>query len=243
MKVIKADFTAAGKRLGEDGFYGGDGEPLEGTHKLLEALLIHIHYDILGDIGDVLPQLRQGGQLEFQNADRGGQLLRDLIHRADDEDALLLGLELGGKVFYHAADHIVLQKAVEVLEDIEDGGIGGFFGDEIQHGDGIALAHSHADIKAGGEIPADDPHIFQLGGAVLHYRKEAFLLPGGDIQHGAAGADGQIEFFTEVHIFSPFGKGSVSAMGCKRRGRGKIGKGQGAADAILLSGERRTDVS
>ena len=32
-------------------------------------------------------------------------------------------------------------------------------------------------------------------------------------------------------------------MGCKRRGRGKIGKGQGAADAILLSGERRTDVS
>ena len=132
---------------------------------------------------------------------------------------------------------------MEILEDIEDGGIGGFFGDEIQHGNGIALAHGHADIKAGGEIPADDPHIFQLGGAVLHYRKEAFLLPGGDIQHGAAGADGQIEFFTEVHIFSPFGKGSVSAMGCKRRGRGKIGKGQGAADAILLSGERRTDVS
>ena len=125
---------------------------------------------------------------------------------------------------------------MEILEDIENGGIGGFFGDEIQNGNGIALAHGHADIKAGGEIPADDPHIFQLGGAVLHYRKEAFLLPGGDIQHGAAGADGQIEFFTEVHIFSPFGKGSVSAMECKRRGRGKIGKGQGAADAILLSG-------
>lgn len=243
LKVIKADLTAAGKRLGEDGFYGGDGKALEGAHKLLEALLIHIHYDILGDIGDVLPQLRQGGQLEFQHADRGGQLLRDLIHRADDEDAFLLGLELHGKVFHHTADHIVLQETVEILEDIENGGIGGFFGDEIQHGDGIALAHSHADIKAGGEIPADDPHIFQLGGAVLHYRKEAFLLPGGDIQHGAAGADGQIEFFTEVHIFSPFGKGSVSAMGCKRRGRGKIGKGQGAADAILLSGEGRTDVS
>ena len=131
LKVIKADLTAAGKCLGEDGFYGGDGESLESTHELLEALLIHIHYDILGDIGDVLPQLRQGGQLEFQHADRGGQLLRDLIHRADDEDALLLGLELGGKVFYHAADHIVLQETVEILEDIENGGIGGFFGDEI----------------------------------------------------------------------------------------------------------------
>ena len=207
LEVVQGDLAAAGKRLGEDGFYGGDGKALEGAHKLLEALLIHIHHDILGDIGDILPQLRQGGQLEFQNADRGGQLLRDLIHRADDEDALLLGLELGGKVFYHAADHIVLQETVEILEDIENGGIGGFFGDEIQHGNGVALAHGHADIKAGGEIPADDPHIFQLGGAVLHYRKEAFLLPGGDIQHGAAGADGQIEFFTEVHIFLLSGKG------------------------------------
>lgn len=93
---------------------------------------------------------------------------------------------------------------MEVLEDIEDGGIGGFLGDEIQHGDGIALAHSHADIKAGGEIPADDPHIFQFGGTVPDHRKEAFLLPGGDIQHGTASADGKIEFFTEVHIFFSF---------------------------------------
>ena len=209
LKVIKADLTAAGKRLGEDGFDGGDGEPLEGTHELLEALLIHIHYNILGDIGDVVPQFRQGGQLEFQNADRGGELLRHLKDGADDEDAFLLGLELHSKVFHHAADHIVLQKAVEVLEDIEDGGIGGFLGDEIQNGDGGALAHGHADIKAGGEIPADDTHIFQLGGAVLHHRNEAFLLPGGDIHDGAAGTDGKVQFFTEIHMGSPFGKESI----------------------------------
>ena len=98
---------------------------------------------------------------------------------------------------------------MEVLENIENGRIGRLLGDEIKDGDGIALAHRDADIKAGSEIPADDPHIFQLGGAVPNDREEAFLLPGGDIHDGAAGTDGEIEFFTEIHIGYSF-RGKMS---------------------------------
>ena len=72
LEVIQRDFAAAGQRFGKDGLDRGDGKALESAYKLLEAFPVHIHHNILGDIGDVLPQLRQGGQLEFQHADRRG---------------------------------------------------------------------------------------------------------------------------------------------------------------------------
>ena len=72
LEVIQRDFAAAGQRVGKDGLDRGDGKALESAYKLLEAFPVHIHHNILGDIGDVLPQLRQGGQLEFQHADRRG---------------------------------------------------------------------------------------------------------------------------------------------------------------------------
>ena len=171
--------------------------------------MVHIHYDILGNIGDIISQLRQGRKLEFQHADRGGKLLRHLEHGADDENAFLLGFKLHGKIFDHAADHVILQIAMEVLENIENGRIGRLLGDEIKDGNGIALAHCDADIKAGGKIPADDPHVFQLGGAVPYDREEAFLLPCGDIHNSTAGADSKIEFFTEIHIGYSF-RGKMS---------------------------------
>ena len=200
LQVIQADLAAAGQRLGKNGFDGRDGKALEGPDKLLKPLFIHIHHDVLGDIGDELPQLRQGGQFEFQYADRRRQLLRQLEYRGNDQDAFLLGFELRGKIFDHPADHVVFQKTVEILENIENGGIRRFLGNEIQHGNGVALADRHADIKAGGKIPADYPHIPQLGGAFLGHRNQSLLLTGRDVHHRAAGTNRQIEFFTKVHI-------------------------------------------
>ena len=155
----------------------------------------------------------------------------------------MLGLELHGKIFDHAANHIILQEAMKILENIENRGIGGFFGDEIQNGNGIALAYRNADIKAGGEIPADHPHIFQFGSTILYHRKQAFFLPGGDVHDSAAGADGKIKFFMEVHIFSPFGKESKTMIEFLRRGHKKPMNGSASSIVIFPAGTRRTGVS